>query len=503
MEWQKNSYCNLNLLTKQLNKLLFYLNNKISSNVLKLDFIYFLICTLLGISAILLSNWSLYILPIIVLVILSSIYGERFIISIILITLFTLIAELIQSLRLVVHLIDFVLLGIIFLRRFGLNFELYARVPKSVIYFVLFYFSVMIISAAMSDYPFSSVPIITKQIIFLIIVYVFYSLIWDEQYIRLYFKNIIIVTCIVITVSAAEFLSEGYNVLSLLSLYRPRVTSITGNIEGATNFIIVAFPIAVTSILLKKDMYQKFLNYLFLFYLGFGIAIMMSRSAVLGIVVSTVIIFYILKRKLFYKFLISIVAILLLIFIFEPLRETATFFFRIPEGMGERDQIWEMSMEMIQDYPVFGIGPGAYGYFMYNYFPYMFDDWYGQLLIHFYEISGGQNLSHNFFLVLFTEMGILGLITALALPFIFIRIGMKTLRKYSDYSTATYYLIVALFASGISIIFRNIFNSIGLLYVSGIQTDLPFWLVFSGLIYFYLAPLSNNSLLQNKNQIVN
>jgi len=79
LEWQKNSYCNINLLTKQLIKFLFYLNNKISSNVFKLDFIYFLICTLLGISAILLSNWSLYILPIIVVVILSSIYGEKFI----------------------------------------------------------------------------------------------------------------------------------------------------------------------------------------------------------------------------------------------------------------------------------------------------------------------------------------------------------------------------------------------------------------------------------------
>ena len=40
--------------------------------------------------------------------------------------------------------------------------------------------------------------------------------------------------------------------------------------------------------------------------------------------------------------------------------------------------------------------------------------------------------------------------------------------------TSSYHLIIALFAAGSSIIVRNIFNSIGLLYVGGIHTDFHF-----------------------------
>ena len=87
-------------------------------------------------------------------------------------------------------------------------------------------------------------------------------------------------------------------------------------------------------------------------------------------------------------------------------------------------------------------------------------------------------------------MGILGIITAVALPVIYFRIGIKTIKKFKNEARSTYYLIIALFAAGSSIIIRNIFNSIGLLYVGGIHTDLPFWLIFSSLIYFYRMPFS-------------
>jgi len=177
--------------------------------------------------------------------------------------------------------------------------------------------------------------------------------------------------------------------------------------------------------------------------------------------------------------------------------------FRFEEGVSVRDYLWLMSINIIKDYPVFGLGPGAYQYEVFNYFPFMLTEFYGKLFIFYTEVTEGGNLAHNIFLVFFSEMGILGLATIIALPVIYFRIGIKTIKKYKDQSPEKYYLIVALFAAGTSVIVRNIFNSIGLLYVGGLVTDLPFWLVFSGLIYFYQAPLDNNSLLQNKNQIIN
>jgi putative inorganic carbon (HCO3(-)) transporter len=218
----------------------------------------------------------------------------------------------------------------------------------------------------------------------------------------------------------------------------------------------------------------------------------MSRSALIGIFVSTVIILYYLRRRLLYKLFLSAVVLLLIFLMIEPLRETVYFLLRIDEGMSARDHIWKMSLDMIKDYPVFGIGPGNFGYYMYNHFPLMLNDWYGRLLIYLYEVSGGQNISHSLFMVLFTEMGIFGFIISMFLPILFIQIGTKTIKKFKHNQNENYYLIVALFAAGISIIIRNIFNSIGIMYVSGIQTDLPFWLIFGSLIYYYLVPIQSS-----------
>ena len=215
---------------------------------------------------------------------------------------------------------------------------------------------------------------------------------------------------------------------------------------------------------------------------------MMSRSAIIGIIVSSAIIFYMLNRRRFYQFVLFIFFMVLLFFFNPSLNELLTSFLRIESGLSARDFIWKMSVDMIEANTIFGIGPGAYQYEMLNYFPYMLNDWWGKIMIYYQEVTEGANLSHNFFLTFFTDMGILGILTALTLPVVYFRIGIKTIRKYKNGSPETYYLIIALFAAGISVIVRNLFNSIGLLYVGGIHTDLPFWIIFSSIIYFYQAP---------------
>jgi O-antigen ligase len=443
----------------------------------------------LSIPAILLGENILMALPVVLVIMLSFIFGERFILAIIIISLFTLVGELSRSLRTVVQLVDFTLLGILFLKRFGLNFNSYPRVPKSVIYFLILYFSAMIISAVTSKFPFAGIGIIIQQIAFFIIVFVFYSLISSEKDIRLFFTCIFFVACILVTFSLIAFSKGGVSLLDVLSPNRPRVSAIITNIEAATNFFIVSIPLIISSILLKKKFADSIINYFLIFYFGLGLVITMSRSAIIGIVVSTAIIFYLLRKKRFYQLMLFIAFIVSIFMFYPPLNEFLTTFLRIESGMSARDYVWKMSIDMIKDHTVFGIGPGAYQYEMLNYFPYMLDDWWGRLFIHFNEVTGGANLSHNFFLTLFTDMGILGILTSLALPLIYWRIGIKTIKKYKNEDPRNYHLVIALFAAGSSIIIRNIFNSIGLLYVGGIQTDLPFWLIFGSLTYFYHMPL--------------
>jgi len=430
-------------------------------------------------------------LPFLILIILSYIYGERFIIALILISLFTLVGEISQSLRLVVHLVDFTLLGILFFRRFGLNFKEYVRVPKSIAYFLILYFSAMLISSVVSAYPSAAIGIIAQQFAFFIIVYVFYSLIRDEKNIQNYLIAIMIVALILATVSLVLLYSTGFSLLDTISINRVRVSGIISNAEASSNFYLISFPFIIFLFLINKSTLYRIITLLVALYFFLGLSIAMSRSAILGIALSTTVIFFVLRRRRFYQFLFSFIVLSLLFLFIEPLNDILRLFLRIEEGMSARDYIWSMSINIIRDYPVFGMGPGVYKYKVFNYFPYMFNSWWGGLMIYFYEISDGVNFSHNFFLVLFTEMGILGLITAITLPLIYIKIGIKTILRYKNETQEKYYLIVALFAIGISIIFRNFFNSIGILYLGGITTDLPFWLIFSSLVYFHRTPLND------------
>lgn len=452
----------------------------------------------LSIPAILLGENILLAIPLVIVIMLSFILGERIIIAFIIISLFTLVGEVTGSFRIFIQLVDFLLLGLLFLRRFGLNFHSYPQVPKFITYFLVLYFSAMIISATMSKYPFAGIGIIVQQIAFFIVVYVFYSLIKSEKDIKFYFYVIFLIGCILVTFSLAAFSQEGVGLWEVFAPNRPRVSAIISNIEASTNFFVVSFPLIITALLLKRKFADNAINYFLIFYFSLGLIITMSRSAIIGIIFSTAIVFYLLSRKRFYQLLFSITLIVLLFLFYTPLNELLTTFLRIESGMSARDYIWKMSMDMIKDNIVFGIGPGAYQYEMLNYFPYLLDDWWGKLFIYFNEVAGGANLSHNFFLTFFTDMGIFGIITAVALPIVFMRIGIKTIKKYKNEDSDNYYLIIALFAAGSSIILRNFFNGIGLLYVGGIQTDLPFWLIFSSLFYFYRFPLSAKEVLEDQ-----
>jgi O-antigen ligase len=457
-----------------------------------------LISIALILPVILLGENAIIALPIVLLILLAYVFGEKFILSVIIISLFILVGEVSRTLRSLVYVFDFAFLGFYFLKRFGLNFSRYPRIPRSVVYFLILYFSAMIISSIMSKYPFAGIGLIAQQLSFFVIVYVLFALLKDVKDIKLYFNSIIVVGLILVSASLFKFFSEGVSLIEIISPGRPRVVAIISNIESFTNFFVVSFPFLISYTLLEEKLSDKRINYLILFYFCLGLILTMSRSAVLGILFSSAVIFYLLRRKLFYKLIFSLAVVAFIFVFYQPLNELLTTFLRIESGMSARDYLWKMSMDMINENMIFGIGPGAYQYEMLNYFPYMLDNWWGKLIIYFIEVSGGANLSHNFFLTFFTDMGILGILTAITLPIIYFRIGIKTLIKFKNLDRGDYYLVIALFSAGSSIILRNFFNGIGLLYVGGIQTDLPFWLIFGSLIYYYQMPLQSNQKLKDK-----
>jgi O-antigen ligase len=105
-------------------------------------------------------------------------------------------------------------------------------------------------------------------------------------------------------------------------------------------------------------------------------------------------------------------------------------------------------------------------------------------------MAPNANLSHNFYLMFFSDMGLPGLLTAISLTAIYFIIGVKTVKTFKNEHSPTFYLVVALFASGASIFTRVLSDSIGLLSYGTITSDLPFWLVFMSLLFMYNSKLN-------------
>jgi O-antigen ligase len=453
----------------------------ISSYTPKIIFLSFLLSCL----AVLLGNYVVYGAALVLLGVLWLLLGEQLLLVLVIISLFTLFAETETSLRTIVHLVDFGILGYLFFTRFGLKFNSYPRVPKSVLYFILLYYSSVIISMVMSSYPLAGVGLVIRQTIFFILTYLFYALIRNESDIKSYFIAFVIAACVLAGSSLLTFMSDPSSLFNLTSGSRERIVGLISNPNNITNFYMVSFPIILSILFLRKSKFSNTISFLLILYLSFALFITLSRSAIMGVIASIVVMLYILKRKYFYFLLLSLLFIVLLFIVYEPLSNLASVLFRVERGATGRDYLWALSLDIIKDHPIFGIGPGAYRYEMFSYFPVMLHSWTGGLFKDIYEMTNGSNLSHNYFLFLFSDLGILGMITALALPVIYFRIGIKTLNKYKYGTKDTYYLIVTLFSIGAAMFVRGMVESIGLLYYGAITTDLPFWLVFISLIYYY------------------
>ena len=469
------------------------MNLQISSKIIqpKIQNLIF-IPVLLSISAILLSEYIIYSFPIALILVLIFVFGEKFVITFVIVSLFTLVGDISKSLRVLVQLIDICLLGYLFLKRYGFQINNYPKIPGPVISVLVLYYISMILSVTLSDYTQSGVILIARQTVFFVIVYFFFSLIKNKNDVKNIFVSLIFAASILAAASIVFFILDGSVFFDLTASFRSRTSSLISNPNAVTTFYMVSFPFLVAFLFLIKDKSTKFLLWSLILLLSFGLLLTMSRSAILGIIISLLIIFFLLRKKYFTRLLAILTSIVTLVIVFGAFSDILLIILRVEAGLTGRNYLWTISFDIIKDHFVFGIGPGAYKYVWLDYFPVMLSSWTGQTLVALHNMAPDSNLSHNFYLLFFSDMGILGLLTALSLTFIYFKIGFKTLFLYKTQPNDTYYLIVALFASGASVFVRVFSDSIGLMSYGAITADLPFWLVFISIIHFYSSQKLKN-----------
>lgn len=153
-----------------------------------------------------------------------------------------------------------------------------------------------------------------------------------------------------------------------------------------------------------------------------------------------------------------------------------TVFLRLERGLTHRDELWNLSMDMISHNFWFGVGPGSWGKEMFNYIPVMLDSYPGQMFIDLYYLTEGFNNSHNFYLVFFSDMGIIGLFTAILFPIVYFVISSRAIKK-TNKKRVEYYIVIGSIAVGVGMFIRGFIEGINLITMGRISVDIPLWLV--------------------------
>ena len=188
---------------------------------------------------------------------------------------------------------------------------------------------------------------------------------------------------------------------------------------------------------------------------------------------------------MFWWLVYSSITFFFLSYFVKPLNNLMTLFLRLNEGLAGRDYFWDLSINIIKENPWFGMGPGAYKYEMYNYFPVLLDSWKGAVLTEVHAVTGGSNASHNFFLLFFSDMGILGLFSSILLFVLIYSIGIPLLKVFKNKNELNYIITLSVLAIGSGLFIRAFFENIGLITYGYITVDLPFWICFAIIIHFY------------------
>lgn len=447
------------------------------------EFAIVIISISLSLSYILLKSYSFLIIVILLPLIFNL--KIRHINLIIIIALSTIISEISESLRVMVVLLSFSVLIFSFLKKYGTKTRNYRRTPESfLIYFLLlclaFFFST-VFSLNVSN----SLIEVFRTIIFFLFIYVLYSLI--ENVTDLIFVIIgLIISTIIISLSIWDsFLFSGYDIYSLIAKTQFRAIGLYSNVNAPGSYLIAIVPFLVASIVYPGLKKLRLPIVTVLVFILFSAMLSVSRSALIGIFTAILVTLYFLNRKVFKYGIVSSIIILFLLIILPEFDDLFSLYLRFDSGLTYRDDLWKIAFNIFKDFPLTGIGPGNYTDVMLKYFPLMLGSWKAEIILLMRDVTPGSNLSHNFYLSMLSDLGILGLISSLYLTIIFSLSSLKLIKVFNPAEhKLDFYLVISAFAGGIGIFVRSIFEGIGIMTYGWIKMDLPFWILVIVIMYY-------------------
>jgi O-antigen ligase len=318
---------------------------------------------------------------ILIFIILTLKHNEQFLLGFVIVTLFTVTNDISPVLRPFIHTTDFLILFYLFIREYGLEFSRYPQVPKMIVYFFLLFYSSMIMASVFSNYPILGLEKITRTSVFFLIVYVFYGIIRTQKHVNTVVISLFITGMILVGSVVIDFVLKGSNFFNEIGSARIRDFGLYSNFNTTAAYFIIIFPLLIIGLNYFKSIYKKILIWIGIFFLLFGLVLITSRAAFIGAFIGSIIVLFILNRKALTWLTIIAAVIVLTIFLIQPLTNFLDLALRLDEGLSQRDHFWQLAFNIIKSHPVLGIGPGAYQYEEFNYFPVLFSSWMGQRMI--------------------------------------------------------------------------------------------------------------------------
>ena len=415
-----------------------------------------------------------------------QIYLTKNLILFFILSLLVVASDIDESLRIVLTLSVLCFLSYIFFKDYGFQFSLYPKLPIAIKGFILLTIATLIFSSVFSENVYVGFNETMRQIIFFIMWYIFFAYLSEEKDAYNYILVLISAGTLVALIINYSFIISDKSVYLLQTQGIIHEGGSFKNVTAAAGIFAVSIPLTFV-IMLPKLKIKKALTYFLYFILLIqvvGLFLTNSRSGLIAVFISISIILFILEKKIFKKFILfALASFTLFYFVLPSISELFAIYFRTDRIFeNTRYYLWDMSIRIIRDNPVWGTGPGQFKYFMYNNMPVMLGSWEESQITWIFK-NAGLGESHNFFLFKTAELGLFGLLGAIFLPVIFIYFSYRVMKRNFN-NKKNYFLLVGIFSLGIGLLIRSFFESTGLLSNGWITRDLPFWICFAIIIYF-------------------
>lgn len=298
---------------------------------------------------------------------------------------------------------------------------------------------------------------------------------------------------------------------------RQQVFGLFGNVNFFAEYLIIPLPIAISLFFASQNKFKKILLLIAILAIGTSLTVTFTRSSYLGFGASLIfmaILFMTLQEKSFIKenkkffiaILMAIIIITLLFVIPNPLNKSGTIIYKIKSRISVSQFIqnsyaiksrmtnWKFTTLMIKDNPLLGSGIGTYKY--------------NSLRYQARFLEQGQNRSiypyvfatktHNEYLQLWAELGIVGLGIFIWLIVSYFNYGLRFIKRVKNrYKQG---IIIGLMGAVIAVLIDGIF---------GFPLHLPativlFWLALALTIVMIKSEIDAeevNTLKKDSNQI--